>query len=288
MGKAERPERIAMSRILVVDDISNTLNFVREVLATAGYSVDGASDGVEALERLKKEPFDLIVLDIWMPRMGGLEFLARLREFPAPPRVVVATVDDTPETVLEALRQEACSYINKPFQRGELLEAVRDALAAPPSAPPIEVLSARRDWVELLVPCSLQAAERIQGFLDRLKIGLPDDVRQAVGSAFRELLLNAIEWGGQLDPTRAVRIACLRTPRMLMYRIADPGPGFAPEALEHSALANPPDHPTDHLRVREQKGLRPGGLGILMVRAMVDELVYNEKHNEVVFVKYLK
>jgi len=277
-----------MNRILVVDDVSNTLNFVREVLATAGYSVDGASDGVEALERLKKEPFDLIVLDIWMPRMGGLEFLARLRESPAPPKVVVATVDDTPETVLEALRQQACSYINKPFQRGELLEAVRDALAEQPSAPPIEVLSARRDWVELLVPCSLQAAERIQDFLDRLKIGLPDDVRQAVGSAFRELLLNAIEWGGQLDPTRTVRIACLRTPRMLMYRIADPGPGFAPEALEHTALANPPDHPTDHFRVREQKGLRPGGLGILMVRAMVDELVYNEKHNEVVFVKYLK
>jgi anti-sigma regulatory factor (Ser/Thr protein kinase) len=194
----------------------------------------------------------------------------------------------TPETVLEALRQQACSYINKPFQRGEVLEAVGDALAAPPSVPPIEVLSARRDWVELLVPCSLQAAERIQDFLDRLKIGLPDDVRQAVGSAFRELLLNAIEWGGQLDPTRTVRIACLRTPRMLMYRIADPGPGFAPEALEHTALTNPPGHPADHLRVREQKGLRPGGLGILMVRAMVDELVYNEKQNEVVFVKYLK
>ena len=67
-----------MSRILVVDDISNTLNFVREVLATAGYSVDGAGDGVEALERLKKEPFDLIVLDIWMPRMGGAGVLGAL------------------------------------------------------------------------------------------------------------------------------------------------------------------------------------------------------------------
>jgi CheY-like chemotaxis protein/anti-sigma regulatory factor (Ser/Thr protein kinase) len=273
-----------MSRILIVDDDPSVQNFIREVLTAAGYVIDAAGDGVEALERLKHERFDLIVLDVWMPRMNGLEFLARLREFPAPPKVVVATVDGAPETVLEALRQQACGYITKPFQRGELLEAIGDALATPP----IEVLSARRDWVELLVPCSLQAAERIQDFLDRLEVGLTDDVRQAVGAAFRELLFNAIEWGGQLDPSRKVRIACVRTPRMLMYRIADPGPGFPPEALEHSALANPPDHPTDHFHVREQKGMRPGGLGILMARAMVDELVYNEKHNEVVLVKYLK
>jgi CheY-like chemotaxis protein/anti-sigma regulatory factor (Ser/Thr protein kinase) len=283
---AER--RAAMSKILVVEDVSSTFNFIREVLTAEGYAVEAAADGVEALERLKKEAFDLIVLDIWMPRMDGLQFLASMREFPAPPRVVVVTVDDTPETVLAALRQQASSYITKPFKRGELLEAVRNALAASPLSPPIEVVSARCDWVELLVPCSFSAAETIQDFLDRLKVGLPDDIREAVGAAFRELLLNAIEWGGQLDPSRKVRIACLHTPRMLMYRIADPGPGFPPEALEHSALVNPPNHPTEHLRVRAQKGIRPGGLGIMMVRAMVDELVYNEKHNEVVFVKYLR
>jgi CheY-like chemotaxis protein/anti-sigma regulatory factor (Ser/Thr protein kinase) len=277
-----------MSRILVVEDASNTFNFMREVLTAEGYTVEAASDGVEALEQIEKELFNLIVLDIWMPRMDGLEFLARLRGFASPPKVVVVTVDDTPETVLAALRQQASSYITKPFKRGELLDAVRNALATPPLSPPIEVVSARPEWVELMVPCSFPAAERIQDFLDRLKVGLPDDVRQAVGAAFRELLLNAIEWGGQLDPNRKVRIACLHTPRMLMYRIADPGPGFPPEALEHSALSNPPDHPTDHLRVREQKGIRPGGLGILMARAMVDELLYNEKHNEVVLVKYLR
>jgi len=277
-----------MSRILVVEDVSDAFSFMREVLTAEGYAVDAANGGVEALERLKREAFDLIVLDIWMPRMDGLELLVRLREFPCPPKVVVVTVDDTPETVLEVLRHQGSSYVIKPFKREELLEAVRNALATPSLSPPIEVVSARCDWVELLVPCSFPAAETIQDFLDRLKVGLPDDVRQAVGTAFRELLINAIEWGGQLDPSRKVRIACLHTPRMLMYRIADPGPGFPSEALEHTALSNPPDHPTEHLRVREQKGIRPGGLGILMARAMVDELVYNEKHNEVVFVKYLR
>ena len=73
---------------------------------------------------------------------------------------------------------------------------------------------------------------------------------------------------------------------MLLYRIADPGPGFSMENLDHAAISHP-GNPIEHMEVRESKGLRPGGFGILMVRAKVDELIYNEKRNEVVFVKYL-
>ena len=99
--------------------------------------------------------------------------------------------------------------------------------------------------------------------------------------------MNAIEWGGGLDPSRTVRVAFLRAKRMLLYRIADPGPGFNVEGLLHAAIGQPEDDPTAHAIVREEKGLRPGGFGILTVRAKVDELLYNEKRNEVVFVKYL-
>ncbi len=116
---------------------------------------------------------------------------------------------------------------------------------------------------------------------------MPEDVRERVGQAFRELLTNAVEWGGKLDPNQKVRISCLQARRMLLYRIADPGTGFHFEGLEHSALENPPDQPWQHLEAREAKGLRPGGFGILMVKAVVDELLYNEAQNEVVFVKYL-
>ena len=108
---------------------------------------------------------------------------------------------------------------------------------------------------------------------------------ESVAFAFRELVMNAVEWGGQLDPNRRVRITCVRTERLLMYRIADPGPGFRFDDLEHAAIAH--DDPVDHMKVREQKGLRAGGFGLLTVRAQVDELVYNEKHNEVIFIKYL-
>ena len=70
---------------------------------------------------------------------------------------------------------------------------------------------------------------------------------------------------------------------MLLYRIADPGPGFNIDDLPHAAVGSAPGDPIRHVHVREEKGLRPGGFGLLTVRGSVDELLYNEKRNEVVF-----
>jgi anti-sigma regulatory factor (Ser/Thr protein kinase) len=129
--------------------------------------------------------------------------------------------------------------------------------------------------------------ERVREFVMQLDATLPADVRESVAQAFRELLTNAIEWGGRLDPGRTVRISCLRTRRMLLYRIADPGEGFDIDRLTHAAISNPADDPLAHDRVRQAMGLRPGGLGLVMTKAFVDEVIYNEKRNEVVLVKYL-
>ena len=82
------------------------------------------------------------------------------------------------------------------------------------------------------------------------------------------MLLNAIEWGGQLDPNRTVRIAYLRFRRMVLYRIADPGPGFRFEDLTHAAVAYSPENRLQYVDARMEKGLRPGGFGILMAQAM--------------------
>jgi CheY-like chemotaxis protein/anti-sigma regulatory factor (Ser/Thr protein kinase) len=276
-----------VQRILVVDDDRTTRHLIGLQLRKAGYAAEQAGDGRSALERVRRERFDLVLLDVWMPGMDGLELLGRLREEPSHPKVVMMTADDTSETLLRAVREHAYRYVTKPFEPDQLLEIVRSVLAAGPEVRPIEVVSARPDWVELIVPCDRASAERIQEFLSRLDSDLPGDVRANVGQAFRELLMNAIEWGGKLDPSKSVRISYLRARRMLLYRIADPGQGFSFEGLSHSALANPPDSPAGHMAVREEMGLRPGGFGLLMTRQMVDELLYNEAHNEVVFVKYL-
>jgi CheY-like chemotaxis protein len=280
------PAPTAMRRILIVDDDRALRRALVSLLEAAGFSVAEAADGVAALAQIRKHPFDLIILDLGLPHIGGLQVLSDVQKLESPPKVLVVTADDTAGTVLQAIRDHAYQYVVKPTPPKSIVELAERVLAAP-SLQPIVVVSARPDWIELVAPCDLETAGRIQTFIERLDAGLPADLRDSVGQAFRELLLNAVEWGGQLDPSRTVRIACLRTKRMVLYRIADPGPGFSPDQLPHAAISNEPDQPFGHMRIREEKGIRPGGFGLLMTRTLVDELIYNEAHNEVVFVKYL-
>ena len=271
--------------VLIVDDDEATRNGLRELLALNGFSVDTAQDGSQALDTIHRDDVGVVLLDVRLPGMSGLDVLARCADERRPAKIVVVTGIDTPETVLSALRQHAHDFLPKPIDPARLIETVRRALAASnPSR--IQVLSARPEWVELLVPCTREAVDRIQSFVNQLETDLPHDVRESVGLAFRELLMNGIEWGGQLNPAQTVRAACLRTRRMLLYRIADPGTGFRLEDLSHAAGSDA-STAIAHDQVREEKGLRPGGFGLVLIRAIADELVYNEQRNEVVFVKYL-
>jgi DNA-binding response OmpR family regulator len=275
-------------RILIADDEPPVCIMLMNALEAAGYDVECAHDGVQALEKLETARFDLVLMDVWMPRLTGLDVMARLRERASPPRVIVMTGDNTPVTAVAALRENAWQYISKPFTIPALRERVANALESDAKALPIEVVSLTADWVELLVPCERETADRIHDFLLHLESDLREDVRDQVGDAFHELLMNAVEWGGELDPKLRVRISAIRGKNVLIYRIADPGAGFRMEDVMHAAVANAPGDPAGHLAAREKLALRPGGFGILLVRAIADELIYNEKHNEVLFMKYLR
>jgi CheY-like chemotaxis protein len=273
-------------RILLVDDDRGLRLALSTLLTEAGHEVAAAGDGPDALRLLGAGAFDVVLLDIGLPGMSGLDVLAHARALAAPPAVVIMTADDTPHTVLEAVRRQAHRYLRKPFAPAAILEVVRDVTAID-AAMTIEVVSARPEWVEIIAPCAFEAVERVQSFIMHLEADLPEPIRESVAQAFRELLGNAIEWGGKLDPDRKVRIAYVRARRMLLYRIADPGTGFDIHRLEHAAISNPDGDPTTHLAVRESKGLRPGGYGLAMTLSLVDELIYNEARNEVMFIKYL-
>ena len=105
--------------------------------------------------------------------------------------------------------------------------------------------------------------------------------------AFHEMLLNAIEHGGKLDPNEWVRVSRVRSQRSLVYHMEDPGAGFSRSSLEHCAIANSDGAPLEHLKIREMTGMRMGGFGMLMAKKLVDEVIYNQKGNEVILVKHL-
>jgi DNA-binding response OmpR family regulator len=278
--------------ILVVDDDSELQDLVSFALKREGFEVRVAKDAFQGLEMIEKERFDLALLDVMMPKMDGLEMLSKLRANNKDLQVIIMTALSAPETAISALRDHASDFLQKPFDVQQLISAVKAAFELAPRDIQIEVLSARPEWIELRVPCDLAAIDPLERIMSQLKTDLPKLTRETVIYAFREMLRNAIEHGGKNDPTQFVEVGYLRSPRIILYRIKDPGEGFSIESLYRNdgaiaAFLNPEGDPMQHARVREDQGMRPGGFGILIARDMVDEMIFNEKHNEVILIKYL-
>jgi len=162
-----------------------------------------------------------------------------------------------------------------------------DTLIVDDATPPIDVLCAESHWTELRVPCARQAVERAERFIEQVDCDLDVEARESFRLAFRELLMNAVEWGGTLDATRRVRVLRMRARGVLVYRITDPGPGFRFNDLPHAAVAHAGESAIAHMQVRDSAGMRAGGFGLMIARAIADELMFNERGNEVTFVKYL-
>jgi CheY-like chemotaxis protein len=274
-----------MHSILLVDDDRAALDGMSQLLKLAGFSVATARDGVAALAKLKDQRFDVMLLDIWLPKMTGLELLAQLDDLPHQPKVIVMTGDDSQETLLLSLREHAYQFVRKPIQPQKLMDLIRRTLAAPSDLPAIVVLSASANWVEVLVPCARDVADRIQSYIRQLEIDLPREIRDTVGLVFRELLLDAMEWNGHVDPNCRVRIAYLRAERMILYRISDAGLGSSTlEAAQAARSRHAGAAAGTAAQPQGEPRLRPGHL---LALAQADELLFNEARNEVVVVKYL-
>lgn len=192
----------------------------------------------------------------------------------------------TPEEIIAALRARVFLCKSAPFDPAEIADYAAQAVAAVDALVGIEVMSAHRDWVSLRVNCQMLTAERLVAFLSELRPEVPETPREELMMAFREILMNALEHGAGFHSGKVIDVAAVHTARAIVFYIRDPGAGFRWEAIEHAAVSNPPDAPTQHVSVREQKGMRPGGFGILVARGIVDELIYSEVGNEVLLIKH--
>ena len=276
------PRRVA----LLVNSSPEINQLLRNLFTDYGWDVENVKDNRAALEAATQQAFDLIVTGERTSGQEDIELLRRLRMCRPHTRLIILADEYVPGDVLASIKERAFSYFSQPFSTEKLAEVIRIATDEPYWDDGIEILSATPEWIRLAVRCDLATANRLLQFY-REASGLPDAETEEVSTAFREILLNAMEHGGKFDPSQHVEVAYVRTKRMILCKVKDPGEGFSLEELKHTAVGNPPDDPFRHMEEREARGMRPGGFGILMSRKLEDDLIYNEKGNEVLLIKYL-
>ena len=115
-----------MTHILIVDDEERMRYLLSQMLESKGYRVSQAGDGVEALEMVRQNSYQMVITDIKMPRMNGLELLEQIKPLQIP--VVFITAFATVDSAVEAMRTGAVDYITKPFEEDRILVTVERTL----------------------------------------------------------------------------------------------------------------------------------------------------------------
>ena len=273
---------------LVVDSGGEINQLLDSVFASENWSIQRVPDNGAALTTATASPFDLIITDSKNLSPENFEIVHKIRTARPHARLIILADQFTPGDVLKAVREGAFSYFSGPFEHSALVDMVREAMKVPCWDDGIEVLSGTPAWVSLAARCDMETADRLVTFLRGAREPtIPDAHREAIAAAFREILLNAMEHGGHFDPSHYVEISFVRSSHAIAMRIKDPGQGFSLEELRHAAINNPVGDALGHFAVRQEKGLRPGGFGILLAKNQVDDLIYNEQGNEVLLIKYI-
>jgi DNA-binding response OmpR family regulator len=135
-GRAGKERQLAQSskRILIVDDDVETCVLITDILEEDGYEIRFCVRGEEALDALKREHFDLVLTDIKMPRITGIDLLLHVRRMDLETEVILMTAYASLQTAVQALRGEAFDYLVKPLSLSELRQRVRQAMQTRPSA----------------------------------------------------------------------------------------------------------------------------------------------------------
>lgn len=238
----------------------------------------------DAARQLRRRAFDVILTSPMTTASRDLAMVNEAREAQPGIRTVVLAPELTAADIIAALRAEVFGCFAMPVQRDEVRDAIMQALQSTDWKNGIEVVSALPNWIAFRVACRRITADRLTRFINELSIGVPKLERGDLTTAFREVLLNAMEHGAGFDESKVIEVHAVRTQRTIVYYFKDPGPGFNPKS---PGLVATEDDPLSHLAYREAEGKRPGGFGMLLTSKLVDEVHYNERGNEVFLVKHL-
>jgi anti-sigma regulatory factor (Ser/Thr protein kinase)/ActR/RegA family two-component response regulator len=251
------------------------------------HSVETCAGPFEATRLLRRRAFDVVLTD---PATGAAEDLALLNELcqvrPGIKTIVLAPALSSAD-VIKALRQHVFACFTRPLDYEEVADMSRAAIEDANWRDGIEVTSGLPYWITLRVSCRLITADRLTRFMTEYSASIPSSERDLLMTAFREMLLNAMEHGAGFDSEQVIEVTAAKTARAIVYHFRDAGSGFDRSGLPHAAKSLDPDEVLATTLRRAEMGLRPGGLGVLIARQIADELVYNERGNEVLLIKHL-
>jgi CheY-like chemotaxis protein len=290
-----------MATILVVDDSSVDRIRAEKLLAKEGFTVVSVTNGPQALEILKREPPDLVLTDMQMPEMDGLQLVQEIRaKHPAVP-VILMTAHGSEEIAVEALQKGAASYVPKRNLARDLPSTLASVLEVAKASRNEQFLLKSLIHTEshFILDNDTSLIPSLIGHLENniKRMQLCDEnglIRVAV--ALREALVNAIQHGNleidsglreqddkhyyhlieerrQQEPyqDRRVHVYAKESHREAVYVIRDEGMGFDPSTL--------PD-PTDPSNLA-----KISGRGLLLIRTFMDEVNHNPRGNEITMVK---
>ncbi len=277
-----------MSRVLIIGSHTPVSRAIGETLSAADFPLEYAAGYADALQRLRMRSFGVVITSPDSAVDEDLALLEQMRAIRPGVKCIVLAAHSTPDEVIAALRARVFACFTPPFDADEIANLARRAASDSQWREDIQVLSAKPGWVSVRVNCRLLTAERLLTFAKELNAQLPEDTRQEILLALREILLNAMEHGAAFNPEQVVEVTAVRTGRALVFYVRDPGAGFRRDSLSYAATTNPTEDPTAHIVQREDDGLRPGGYGLLLASGTVDELIYSEIGNEVLLIKYIE
>ena len=162
-----------MSNILIIDDEKAIRKTLSEILSYEGYKIDEAGDGEEGLKKFREKEYDVILCDIKMPKMDGIEFLEKAKEANPDIPIIMISGHGTIETAVEAVKKGAYDYISKPPDLNRLLITIRNAMDKTSLVAETKVLKRRVSKVQEMIGDSAP----IQKIKETIEKVAPTDAR---------------------------------------------------------------------------------------------------------------
>jgi anti-sigma regulatory factor (Ser/Thr protein kinase) len=276
-----------MGRLLVIRPEVALEKALADNVKLGGHAIETCGGNVEALHRARERAVDVVITNPITTFSEDLAFTKELHLVRSGARLIVLAPTATDMDIVNALREDVFACFTPPFDYREVASMAVGGLSESGQPDGIELISGLPYWLTVRVSCQLLTAERLVRFMTELQSSLSSGERDLLLTAFREMLLNAMEHGAGFDGDKVIEVTAAKTARAIVYHFRDPGNGFDRAELNHCATLNSPEAVLASAEKRVALGLRPGGFGMLIVRQIVDELVYNERGNEVLLIKHL-